>query len=132
MKIHTYILRQHRMVEKLKVKPKKGFFVYNGGIYCVTNSVTLKAKEDPSRFNTVPELFFYQDNPVPVNEKAKTGPEFLEEMVIENALRDTGKPRHQPFVTLVKTLTNPSRLLGLGVAVGVALILLRFALTGGV
>ena len=113
-------------------KPKKGFFIHEGGIYCVTTSVTLRAKEDPSHFNTVPELFFYQDNPVPMNETAKKGPDFLEEMVIENALRDTGKPRHRTMLNLISTLTSPGKLLGIGVAVAVTFILLRFAFTGGI
>ena len=132
MKIKTYILKKDRTVEELKVKLGKGYFTHDNGLYCITSSVTLRAKEDPSHFNTVPEMFFYQDNPVPINEKERKGPEFLEDFVIENALRDTGKPRGRAFLNLVNTLTDPGKLLGIVVALGVGFILIRFVLYGGI
>jgi hypothetical protein len=131
MKIKVYLLNQDRTIITKKVEAGKGFFTHQSGLYCITHSTTLAAKEQASNFNTIPELFYFTDNPLPINEVQGKGADFLESMVIENALKDTGKPSGTWLISLSeKLLLHPAKIMGVLIAIGVGVIVLRVALGG--
>jgi len=131
MKLTAYILCDDRSVKELKVDGTKGFFMFNQGIYCITNATTLAAKDRATNFNTKPESFYFEKNPIPITETERKGADFLEELVIENALSASGKPKSQFALNLVNDLiSNPSKLLGVVVAIGIGLFLFRYVLLG--
>jgi len=132
MKIKVYLLNQDRTIVTKKVEAGKGFFTHQNGLYCITHSTTLAAKDQASNFNTIPELIYYVGNPLPINEAQSKGADFLESMVIENALKDTGKPQGTWLISLSeKLLLHPVKIMGVLIALGVGLIIIRVALTGG-
>jgi len=132
VKLKAYIICHDRTVKEINVNPQRGFFQFNKGIYCITNVTTLAAKDEPTNFNTKPELFYFEKNPIPINESTVNSASFLEDLVIENALRDTGKPRGQYILNIVSNLLNhPGKILGVGLAVTVTGILIRYVLLGG-
>jgi len=132
VKLKAYILCNDRSVKELKVDGTKGFFQFNKGIYCITKATTLATKDTATSFNTRPELFYFEKNPIPIMEEIQKGADFLEELVIENALRDTGKPQTRYALNIVNNLlSNPGKLLGVGVALFIGAFLMKYLLFGG-
>lgn len=115
MRIRCVILRRNRNLKTSDYPQERGFFRFNKGIYLLRKEdVNLRVEIDKKRpYKSKPELYFIEGHPIPlgvseeitykevVGKDGKTvkipnptkASAFLDNLVISNALKETGKPR---------------------------------------
>ena len=122
-RIHCFIINRNHEIRRKKVNPNIEYFRDRESIYmipsdCVTLSSTVKG------LNPKSELYFVEDNPLPINfkpKKVKNADGELKEVdanvwiadkiVTEMVLENTGKSKRNMFSGLSGYLTDPSKLL---------------------
>lgn len=115
MKIQVFMMTRDRSVKRLKVSDAKRSFEFRRGIYDVpVEAVNLSQRK--SGLTPIPELVYVEGNPIPQTRTKQTGEElgtFMDDTIIENAIRQTAQPSWGGFTVMGDMLKNPGRLMGL-------------------
>ena len=121
-RIHCYIVNRNHEVRVKKVNPNLEYFRDRSSIYmipsdCVTLSSTVKG------LNPKSELFFVEDNPLPINFKPQKitvdGVEkdmdanvwITNKITVEMVLANTSKRKSEAFNLIVGYLSDPKKML---------------------
>jgi hypothetical protein len=130
-KITAWVIRKSKTVKKINIDEGKRFFKFNHGLYSVTPDVTLTTKKNEQDYNKHEpvEIFYWEGDPAPIK-SSESGATFLNELVLENALRDVGQPKSQVFSFLSEALHKPMNLLFMGIAIFIPTLLVYWLLTG--
>jgi len=128
-RIHAYLINRNHDVRRKKVNPNMEYFRDRDSIYMIPSEcVTLSSTE--KGLNPRSELFYVEDNPLPINFKPKTiivdGKETVQDpnvwatnkITIEMVLANTSKPKSAAFNLMISYLTEPKKLITL-VIVGI-------------
>jgi len=122
-RIHAYIINRNHDVRRKKVNPNMEYFRERDSIYMIpSDCVTLSSTE--KGLNPRSELFYVEDNPLPINFKPKTikdeeGNEIeytpdqwlMDKTWIEKVFKDAGKPSGIAFDIIVGYLSEPRKLM---------------------
>lgn len=124
-RIRVSIINRNHVVRKKKVNPNIEYFRDRNSIYmipsdCVTLSSTKKG------LNPKAELYFVEDNPLPINFKPKPIKNEEGEMIevdanvwitnkitLEMVLANTGKPKSEVLNVILGYLSDPQKLMSL-------------------
>jgi len=110
-KIHAIILRKNRSVETKKVHPDNTYFKSKGNLYTIPKEAVNLAIQKGKVNNPIPELVFVEGNPVPINVNLDiTATGFLEKLVIENALKSSGKPKGFALEAIMAYIKEPKKM----------------------
>jgi len=133
-RIHAYIINRNHDVRRKKINPNIEYFKDRDSIYMIpSDCVTLSSTE--KGLNPRSELFYVEDNPLPINFKPKmiivNGKETVQDpnvwitnkITMEMVLSNTSKPRSEFFNVIISYLTEPKKLLTL-VIVGIIVVAL--------
>lgn len=128
-RIHAFIINRNHDVRRKKVNPNLEYFRDRDSIYMIpSDCVTLSSTE--RGLNPRSELFYVEDNPLPINFKPKKivvdGKETVQDpnvwatnkITIEMVLANTSKPKSEFFNFIIGLLTEPKKILTL-VIVGI-------------
>jgi len=128
-RIHAFIINRNHDVRRKKVNPNMEYFRDRDSIYMIpSDCVTLSSTE--RGLNPRSELFYVEDNPLPINfkpvQKDADGNEvtidstvwLVNKMVLENVLTSTSKPKSEFFNLIIGYLSEPKKLITL-VIVGI-------------
>lgn len=122
-RIHCYIINRNHDVRRKKVNPNKESFKERDSIYMIpSDCVTLSSTE--KGLNPQAELFYVEDNPLPINFKPKKykddeGKEIeytpdqmlMDKTWIEKVFKDAGKPSGFAFDVISDYLRDPRKLM---------------------
>lgn len=118
-RIHCHIINRNHEVRRKKVNPNLEYFHDRNSIYMIpSDSVTLSSTV--KGLNPKSELYYVEDNPLPINYTAPKDTEGKEvdakvwitnKITLEMVLENTGKPNSQFLRFLFGYLNEPSKLM---------------------
>jgi len=111
-KIEIIMLRKNRTAETFQVSPDQLYFKRRGNLYCMPKEAVNTRTFEGQKNNPHAELIYVEGDPIPQTTLTMlTGNTFLENLVIENAIQSTAKPRGYLLEILGDYLKNPSKIL---------------------
>ena len=122
--IKCLIIGKDRCITTVNVDSKKSNFTHNKGLYTIPKeSVNLTEFPTAKKKSSYPELIFVEGEALPINNSGGDMSSFLEETVISNALKQTGKPANDWMSIFKDYFKTPSKLI---MAVFALIILISF------
>jgi hypothetical protein len=121
MKIKVHMLRRDRTIKSFAVDSNKNHFYYNNGLYSLEIDA-INVSTINGVVNTNPEIFFVEDNPIPissVSKPKKTEETFLDEVVLNNAIRALAGEPSRALSLVLDYLRDPKKLILLAFALAI-------------
>jgi len=121
VKISAFILKRNRTIAEVRVSPDDPTFNYKAGTY-VVDKTAVNISADRGHIASLPELYYIEGNPFPLATDAQPQDtiEFLDEVVLENALSNLSGPPSQFAQLVLDYMRDPKKLIILGFAVVLA------------
>lgn len=125
MMIHCLMIGKDRCIETVKVDAKKTNFTHNKGLYTIPKeAVNLTEHAGPKKVESYPELVYIEGIALPVNLEKGDVQEFLEHIVLSNALNQVARPRSDWFNLFADYIRHPSKIMILGFVVVIVVALI--------
>jgi hypothetical protein len=111
-KIEVIMLRKNRTAERFQVDPDHLYFKRRGHLYCMPKEAVNTRVFEDQKNNPHAELIYVEGDPIPqTTAKMQSGTDFLENLVIENAIQSTAKPKGFFLEILGDYLKSPGKIL---------------------
>lgn len=111
-KIEVIMLRKNRTAETFQVSPDQLYFKRRGNLYVMPKDAVNTRTFEGQKNNPHAELIYVEGDPIPQTTIAMlTGNTFLENMVVENAIQSTAKPRGYLLEILGDYLKSPVKII---------------------
>lgn len=117
--IHCLIIGKDRSITERRVDASKINFTHNEGLYTIPRESVNIAKfveTGKKKVDPYPELIYLEGNALPVNNSGDNVQEFLENLVLANALNQVAAAQSDFFGVIMDYVKHPSKAL-LGVFV---------------
>lgn len=111
MMITCLIIGKDRCITTVKVDSKKSNFTHNKGLYTIPKESVNLTEFPDGKTESYPELIFIEGEALPINNSSGDMSSFLEETVISNALKQTGKPANDWMGIFKDYFRTPSKLI---------------------
>lgn len=112
LKIEIIMLRKNRTAETFQVSPDQLYFKRRGNLYCMPKEAVNTRVFVDRQNNPHAELIYVEGDPIPQTTLTMlTGNTFLENLVIENAIQSTAKPRGYLLEILGDYLKSPVKII---------------------
>lgn len=116
-RIKVFIRSKDRSIIEKKVGVSRPFFIHRNGFYSIpveSANITSTTKRGNFKVEAKPELLYVESYPLPITFERKEGEssgKALDDMLIENAVKQLAKPKWMGFELLTEYLKDPYRLL---------------------
>ena len=118
------MITKNRYIKKLEVNGLNEYFHYNKGLYTIPrDAVNFAFNPKKKNKDLTPELIYLEGQPTPVNAKNSDAGNFLNHVVLENALKQVDSPQSMFFEIIAEYVRSPAKLMMLSF---VAIILISF------
>jgi hypothetical protein len=132
MKIRCYMIQTNKEISVLNIAPYNPHFSFHNGIYTINKQAVSLSNIQDKNAEPVPELVYMEGNPLPLNIKAGSTSEFLEKIVIENALKQISKPTGGFMLVVLDYFKHPSKIMLLAFSFLVIGAILYAVISGGI
>ena len=111
MMIECLMIGKDRCITVIKVDPRKGKFTYNKGLYTIPKEAVNLTEFVNGKIESYPELIFFENDPLPINDASGDVNSVLKRTVLDNALQQVAKAE-TGFMGIVKEyMQHPSKIL---------------------
>ena len=124
MNILCLMIKKDKSIQEISVDSTKSNFKFNNGLYTINKEAVNIIKMNQGGITVIPELIYVEGNPLPVNVTEGSVQDFLEHLVLKNALEQVAAPRSEFLDWFSNLLSNPGRLLlyGFVILIGGAIV----------
>jgi len=109
--ITCLIIGKDRVVNTVRIDPKKSNFTYNNGLYTLPKEAVNLTEFTDGKTESYPELIYVEGSPLPINDDSQDVSAFLDQTVIKNALKQTSKAPSDWMAIFKDYARNPNKLI---------------------